>query len=162
MTQTFWSDVDRYLSERFAPSDAVLDAVLASTAEAGLPPANVTPAQGKLLLVLARLCRARTILELGTLGGYSTIWLARALPADGRLVTLEAETRCAEVARASIDRAGLAGLVELRVGPALETLPQLAAEGAAPFDLIFIDADKRNNPAYLDWALRLSRPGSLI
>jgi predicted O-methyltransferase YrrM len=139
-----------------------LDAAIAASAAAGLPPIAVTPNQGKLLGLLARVQGARTILELGTLGGYSTIWLARALPAGGRLVTLEAQAEYAEIARANIAHAGLAETVELRVGPALQTLPQLVNEGAGPFDLIFIDADKKNNPGYFDWSLKLSRPGTLI
>jgi len=162
VTQEQWTAVDRYLADLLVPSDASLEAALAASAEAGLPPADVSPTQGKLLQLLARLSGARMILELGTLGGYSTIWLARALPAGGRLVTLEADARYAEVARENIRQAGLAGAVELRVGPALELLPALAADGLGPFDLVFIDADKSNNPAYLRWALELSRPGSLI
>ena len=162
MTQEQWTAVDRYLADLLVPSDASLEAALAANAEAGLPPADVSPTQGKLLQLLARLSGARMILELGTLGGYSAIWLARALPAGGRLVTLEADPRCAEVARDNIARAGLASAVELRVGPALETLPLVAADGLGPFDLIFIDADKSGNPEYLRWALELSRPGSLI
>lgn len=150
MTAERWAAVDRYLEELFAPSDAALEA-----ARGG---AGVSPLQGKLLHVLARLQGARTILELGTFAGYSTIWLARALPADGRLVTIEADAGRAETARGNIARAGLADVVEVRVGPALELLPQLRG----PFDVVFLDADKRGNPEYLDWALRLSRPGSLI
>jgi len=162
VTQEQWTAVDRYLADLLVPSDASLAAALAASAAAGLPPADVSPTQGKLLQLLARLSGARMILELGTLGGYSAIWLARALPAGGRLVTLEADPRCAEVARDNIARAGLASAVELRVGPALETLPLVAADGLGPFDLIFIDADKSGNPEYLRWALELSRPGSLI
>ncbi len=144
------------------PPDPALEAALEAAAAAGLPPGEVSATQGKLLELLARVQGARTILELGTLGGYSTIWLARALPSGGRLVTLEADPAYAEVARANFVRAGLAEAVEVRVGPALETLPQLAAEGDGPFDLIFIDADKPSNPEYLEWALALSRPGTLI
>jgi predicted O-methyltransferase YrrM len=162
MAQKLWTAVDDYFSGLFVPSDEALDAALAASEDAGLPPINVAPNQGKLLMLLARLQGARQILEIGTLGGYSTIWLARALPSDGRLVTLEADPRHARVARANIAHAGLAGLVEIRVGPALETLPSLAAEGRAPFDLIFIDADKANTPDYFKWALSLSRRGSLI
>jgi predicted O-methyltransferase YrrM len=154
--------VDRHFADLLLPPDPVLEAALAASDAAGLPPHNVAPNQGKMLMLLARLQGARTILEIGTLGGYSTIWLARALPAGGTLVTLEADATYAEVARANIGRAGLADIVELRVGPALETLPRLATEGRGPFDLIFIDADKRNNPDYLAWALTLSRRGSLI
>jgi predicted O-methyltransferase YrrM len=139
-----------------------MDAVLRASAAAGLPPHNVSPNQGKLLQLLARIQGARSILEIGTLGGYSTIWLARALPAGGHLITLEANSKHAGVARANFARAGLADTVELRVGRALDTLPQLAAEGRGPFDVVFIDADKQNNPEYFVWALELSRCGSLI
>jgi predicted O-methyltransferase YrrM len=161
-TQERWTAVDRYITDLLVPEDAALEAALRDSAAAGLPPIAVTPNQGKLLALLARVQGARAILELGTLGGYSTIWLARALPAGGRLVTLEAEAEYAELARANIARAGLAESVELRVGPALQTLPQLVAEGAGPFDLIFVDADKKNNPGYFEWSLKLSRPGTLI
>jgi len=157
-----WTAVDDYIVEHLLPADAALESAVADSAAAGLPPISVTANQGKLLQLLARMQGARAILELGTLGGYSTIWLARALPAGGRLITLEAEPRYAELARANIARAGLAERVELRVGAALRTLPQLHAEGAGPFDLIFIDADKENYPGYFEWALRLSRPGTLI
>ena len=160
--QQRWTAVDSYIAEHLLPADAALDAAVADSAAAGLPPISVTPNQGKLLQLLARVQGARTILELGTLGGYSTIWLARALPPGGRLVTLEAEPRYAEIARANIARAGCAEQVELRVGPALQTLPELHTEGAGPFDLIFIDADKQNYPGYFEWSLRLSRPGTLI
>ncbi|MFN6561474.1 MAG: O-methyltransferase [Nostoc sp. ChiSLP01] len=162
MTQEQWTAVDRYLTDLFVPPDAVLDAALEASAAAGLPPHNVSPNQGKLLLLLAQLQGARTILEIGTLGGYSTIWLARGLPSDGYLITLEADPKHAEVAQSNIARADLSDVVEVRVGQALSTLPQLAAEGRGPFDLIFIDADKPNNPDYLAWALKLSRRGSLI
>ncbi len=162
MTQEQWTAVDRYLTDLFVPSDPVLDAALEASTAAGLPPHNVSPNQGKLLLLLAQLQGARTILEIGTLGGYSTIWLARALPSDGYLITLEADPKHAEVAQKNIARASLSDVVELRLGQALSTLPQLAAEGRSPFDLIFIDADKPNNPNYLAWALKLSRRGSLI
>jgi predicted O-methyltransferase YrrM len=160
--QQRWTAVDRYITDLLVPEVQALDAAIAASAAAGLPPIAVTPNQGKLLGLLARVQGARTILELGTLGGYSTIWLARALPAGGRLVTLEAQAEYAEIARANIAHAGLAETVELRVGPALQTLPQLVNEGAGPFDLIFIDADKKNNPGYFDWSLKLSRPGTLI
>jgi predicted O-methyltransferase YrrM len=149
-----WEDVDRYLRELFAPAD------LRDSEAAGLPSIQVTPTQGKLLHLLARATEARRILELGTLGGYSAIWLARALPPDGALITLEADPRHAEVARANLDRAGVSGLVEIRVGPALETLPQLV--GTGPFDLIFIDADKVGYPDYFGWSLRLAGAGSVI
>ena len=156
-----WTAVDRYLTDLLVPPDPVVEAALSIGAEAGLPPHEVSPTMGKLLHLLARSLGARSILEIGTLGGYSTIWLARALPADGRLITLEAVPERAEVARANIARAGLESLVELRLGRALETLSRLA-EGGGPFDLIFIDADKTGNPDYLAWALELSRRGSLI
>ncbi|MBP5977352.1 O-methyltransferase [Brasilonema sp. CT11] len=162
MTQEQWTAVDRYITDLFVPPDAALDATLQTSAAAGLPPHNVSPNQGKLLLLLAQIQRARTILEIGTLGGYSTIWLARSLPADGRLITLEADPKHAEVARANIAHAGLSDVVELRLGRALDTLPQLVAEGSDPFDLIFIDADKPRNPDYFAWALKLSRRGTLI
>jgi predicted O-methyltransferase YrrM len=162
MTQELWTAVDRYIGDRLLAEDPVLDAALAASDAAGLPAIAITPNQGKLLGLLARIHGARSILELGTLGAYSTIWLARSLPAGGRLVTLEANPHYADVARANIANAGLAETVQLRVGPALQTLPELAAEGAGPFDLIFIDADKQNYPGYLEWSLKLSRPGSLI
>jgi predicted O-methyltransferase YrrM len=162
MTQEQWSAVDRYIAETLLSPDAALDAALKTSLDAGLPAINVTPNQGKLLQLLAQAQRAQNILEIGTLGGYSTIWLARALPPDGRLITLEFDPKYAEVARANIARAGLADLVEVRVGAALETLPQLARERRGPFDFIFIDADKVNYPGYFTWALKLSRPGTLI
>jgi predicted O-methyltransferase YrrM len=157
-----WKAVDEYLDDLLVPADPTLEATLLASANAGLPRGNVAPNQGKLLMLLARSVRARAILEFGTLGGYSTIWLARGLDAGGRLVTLEADSQYAAVARANIARAGLTDAVELRVGRALDSLTQLAAEGAGPFDLVFLDADKANNAAYFDWALRLSRPGTLI
>jgi predicted O-methyltransferase YrrM len=162
MNQEQWSGVDRYFCDLLAPRDAALEAALAASAAAGLPPINVAPNQGKLLQLLARAQGARTILEIGTLGGYSTIWLARALPAGGRLVTLEADPKHAEVARANLARAGLAEIVEVRVGRAGETLPQLVAEKRGPFDLIFIDADKASYPEYFAWSLRLAHVGTLI
>jgi predicted O-methyltransferase YrrM len=162
MNQELWTDVDNYLVENLIPADPALDKALKSNQAAGLPTIDVAPNQGKLLHLLARIQGARRILEIGTLGGYSTIWLARALPSDGNLVTLEVEAKHAEVARANIERAGLSSLVQLRLGPALESLLQLQKEGAKPFDLIFIDADKQNIPAYLEWSLRLSRPGTVI
>jgi predicted O-methyltransferase YrrM len=162
MTQELSSAVDDYIVEHLIEPDPALEAALADSAAAGLPPIAVTPNLGKLLQLILRLAGARTVLELGTLGGYSTIWLAGALPADGRLVTLEANPDYAALAQANIARGGYAELVEIRVGPALQTLPVLAEEGAGPFDAIFIDADKKNNPGYLEWALRLSRPGTLI
>jgi predicted O-methyltransferase YrrM len=162
MSQEQWAAVDQYIADLLMPADPALEAALQASAAAGLPAINVTPNLGKLLMLLAQVCGARAILEIGTLGGYSTIWLARALPAGGRLITLEAEPRHAEIARANIARAGLSNVVELRLGLALETLPQLAAERRGPFDLIFIDADKPNIPEYFAWALKLSRRGSLI
>jgi predicted O-methyltransferase YrrM len=157
-----WSKVDDYVGGLLALHDDALDAALKASDEAGLPEIQVSPPQGKLLQLLAQAVSARTVLEFGTLGGYSTIWLGRGLPADGRLITLEADPGYAEVARENIERAGLEGVVELSVGSALETLPQLDAEGAGPFDLTFIDADKGNTPDYFAWALDHSRPGSLI
>ena len=162
MSQQQWAAVDRYFTDLLLPPDAALDAAMAASEAAGLPAISVTPPMGKLLHLLARVHGARNVLEVGTLGGYSTIWLARAMPAGGRLVTLEIDPKCAEVARANISRAGVEEVVELRLGPALETLPLLAAEGRGPFDLIFIDADKPNNPGYFGWALKLSRVGTLI
>jgi predicted O-methyltransferase YrrM len=162
MTLEQWTAVDKYITGLFVPSDPALDAALDASVAEGLPPINVSPPQGKLLMLLAKLARARTILEIGTLGGYSTIWLARSLPADGRLITLEMDPKHAKIAGANIARAGLASIVELRLGRALETLPQVAAEGRSPFDLIFIDADKQSNPEYFSWALKLSHKGTLI
>ena len=160
--QEQWTAVDRYLTDLFVQPDPALEAALQASAAAGLPPIQVSPNQGKLLFLLAQVQAARNILEIGTLGGYSTVWLARALPGNGRLITLELDEKFAAVARANIARAGLADVVELRLGRALETLPQLAAEGRGPFDLIFIDADKATYPDYFKWALKLSRRGSLI
>lgn len=162
MDRERWGEVDAYLGDLLAPLEPALEESSRAAASAGLPPAEVSPTQGRLLHLLARIQGARTILEVGTLGGVSTIWLARALPADGRLITLEANVGYAGAARANLARAGLEGIVEVRVGPALETLPQLAAEGAGPFDLIFLDADKQHNPEYFVWALELSRRGSVI
>ena len=162
MSDETWTAVERYFSDVLGLSDPVLEETLAASAAAGLPAINVSPTQGKLLQLLAQAIGARAILEIGTLGGYSAIWLARALPPGGRLITLEADRAHADIARANIARAGLAGVVDVRLGKALETLPQLEAAGVAPFDLVFIDADKPNNAAYFDWAVRLSRPGSLI
>lgn len=158
-----WRAIDEYIVEQLLTSEErAFERALRESEAAGLPPIAVTAPQGKQLELLARIHSARTILELGTLGGYSTLWLARALPPGGRLVTLELEPRYAELARANIARAGFADVVEQRVGPALQTLAELAAEGAGPFDLIFIDADKANYPGYLEWSLKLSRPGTLI
>jgi predicted O-methyltransferase YrrM len=162
MTQAVWTQVDDYFTGLLAPSDAALDAALAASDAAGLPPHNVAPNQGKLLLLLAQLQGASKILEIGTLGGYSTIWLARALPKGGRVVTLEANPKHADVARANLARAGLSEIVDLRVGPALDSLAALSREGQGPFDVIFIDADKPNNPGYLAGALKLAKRGTLI
>ncbi|MEV8389894.1 MULTISPECIES: O-methyltransferase [unclassified Streptomyces] len=162
MSQEQWNAVDRYFTDQLAPADEALSAALAASDAAGLPAIAVAPNQGKLLQLLARLQGARTVLEIGTLGGYSTIWLARALPEDGKLISLEYDPRHAEVARANLAHAGLDKIAEVRTGPALETLPVLAAEDAGPFDLVFIDADKGNNPHYVEWALKLTRPGSVI
>ncbi|HZK78143.1 MAG TPA: O-methyltransferase [Gemmatimonadaceae bacterium] len=162
MSQDTWSAVDNYIDDELALSDAILDAAIAANAAGGLPAIDVTASQGKLLQLLARLAGAKRILEIGTLGGYSTIWLARALPPDGRLITLEFEPKHAAVAKLNIERAGLSHIVEVRTGAALDSLPVIEAENAGPFDLFFIDADKVNNPVYLDWAIRLSRRGSVI
>jgi len=157
-----WTAVDDYVTGALAEEDAALVNALAASQAANLPAINVTAPQGKFLHLLARTYGARRILEIGTLGGYSTIWLARALPVGGTMISIEAEPRHAAVARANLARAGVAHLVDLRVGRALDVLPQLDREGAAPFDLTFIDADKPNTPEYFEWALRLSRPGSVI
>jgi predicted O-methyltransferase YrrM len=162
MTQELWTEVDRYIVENLIPRDSLLEEALKANVAAGLPTIDVAPNQGKLLHLLARIQGAKRVLEIGTLGGYSTIWLARALPSDGRLVTLEAEAKHANVAKANIERAGLSSLVELRLGPALDSLALLHQEGVPPFDFIFIDADKQNIPRYLEWSLRLSRPGTVI
>jgi predicted O-methyltransferase YrrM len=160
--QKQWDAVDAFLGNSLLRSDPVLDAALEASAAAGLPPIQVSPCQGKLLQMLVQIHAAHNILEIGTLGGYSTIWLARALASGGRLVTIELDPHHAKVASGNIARAGLASLVDLRIGPALEILPNLATEIRAPFDLIFIDADKASTPDYFSWALKLSRKGSLI
>jgi len=157
-----WSSVDDYVTGLLAPHDAALEAALSAGSAAGLPAIQVSPPQGKLLQLLARSIGASAILEFGTLGAYSTIWLAKALPEGRRLITLESNPAYAEVAQENIVRAGLDEVVDLRVGPALDVLPELHAEGAGPFDLTFIDADKESSPAYFDWALDHSRPGALI
>jgi len=157
-----WRQVDDFLDTLLGSPDPALEAALQASAAAALPAIQVSPSQGKWLHLLARAVKARRVLEVGTLGGYSTIWLARALPPDGRLVTLEVDPRHAEVARTNLHRAGVVDRVEVRLGRALETLPQLAAEGAGPFDLSFIDADKPSTAEYFDWAVRLSHPGSII
>jgi predicted O-methyltransferase YrrM len=162
MTQQLWTLVDNYITDLFVPFDPVMQETLATSEAAGLPSISVAPNEGKLLMLLAQICGARNILEIGTLGGYSTIWLARGMASGGSLITLEASAKHADIARINIARAGLANIVEVRVGPAADTLPQLAAEGRRPFDLIFIDADKESYPEYLAWALKLARPGSLI
>lgn len=162
MSQDTWTAVDEYLSELLAPSDEVLDAALQTSREAALPPIQVAPNQGKLLMLLAQAAVARRILEIGTLGGYSTLWLARALPSDGRLVTLEAVELHATVARSNIARAGLSEVVEVRLGQAHQTLAEMVDEGEEPFDFIFIDADKPGYPEYLRRSLQLSSPGALI
>ncbi|MEU2581985.1 O-methyltransferase [Streptomyces avermitilis] len=161
-SQQLWDDVDDYFTTLLAPEDEALTAALRDSDAAGLPHINVAPNQGKLLQLLAEIQGARRILEIGTLGGYSTIWLGRALPPDGRLISFEYDAKHAEVARRNLARAGLDGIAEVRVGPALESLPKLADERPEPFDLVFIDADKVNNPHYVEWALKLTRPGSLI
>ena len=160
--QRTWNEVDQYLTDLLVPPEPALDAALAAIAAANLPAQSVSPLQGKLLHLLARISQARQILEIGTLGGYSAIWLARALQSGGRLITLERKPRHAAIARENIARAGLADVVDVRLGRALDSLALLQMQGLAPFDLIFIDADKVNNPAYLAWALKLSRPGSVI
>ena len=162
MSEQLWSAVDAYLCDLLIPGDPALDAALQASASAGLPPIQVAPNQGKLLQLLARMIGARRILEIGTLGGYSTIWLARALPPDGTLITLEADAKHADVARANFSRAGVDRQIDLRLGLALDTLKQISTEGIAPFDLVFVDADKANIPAYFSFALDLTRRGGLI
>ena len=162
MAQDGWTAVDRYIDDLLVRPDEVFGEVQKDAAAAGLPAISVSASQGKLLHLLARLIGARRILELGTLAGFSGIWMARALPSDGRLVTIEMDPAHANVAQRSFDRAGVAALVEIRLGAALQVLPQLEREGAEPFDMVFIDADKGNYAAYLDWAIRLARPGALI
>jgi predicted O-methyltransferase YrrM len=162
MSQDRWTAVDDYSDAALVPADPTLDAALQAIADAGLPDISVSPAQGKLLHLLALAQGARRILEIGTLGGYSAIWLARALPPGGRLVTLESDPLHAEVARANLASAGVGDISEVRVGRALDTLPLLDADGDGPFDLIFIDADKPSYPDYLAWSVRLSRPGTMI
>lgn len=159
---TDYAKVDEYLVEKLLPKDAALDAALASNREAGLPTIDVAPNQGKLLSMLAQIQGAKDILEIGTLGGYSTIWLARAVPAGGRVVTMEYEPKHADVARKNVARAGLEKVVDIRVGAALDSLAALAKDNPRPFDFVFIDADKSNNPNYLEWALKLTKVGSLI
>jgi predicted O-methyltransferase YrrM len=157
-----WAAVDEYLTRTLLPDDGALEATLRSEEEQGLPPINVSAPQGMLLHLLAKAVHARAVLELGTLAGYSTIWMARALEPGGRVVTCELDPHHAEVARRNFERAGVSDRVDLRVGPALDLLAEVEKEGVGPFDLVFIDADKDNYPHYVDWALRLTRPGSLI
>lgn len=157
-----WDEVDRYFEAVLVPSDPDLDEAIAANHAGGLPAHDVSRTQGKLLHLLVRIQQARSVLEIGTLGGYSTIWLARALPPGGRLISLEIDPRHAGIARSNLRRAGALSQVDVRVGPALDSLRILKEEGAGPFDFIFIDADKPNNPAYLEWALALARPGTLI
>jgi predicted O-methyltransferase YrrM len=158
--QQQWSAVDEYLVNALIPDDIIFDKILANNSAAGLPAIDVAPNQGQFLQLLVKITQAKRILEIGTLGAYSSVWMARALPTDGKLVTLEADPHHAEVAKKNIKLAGLEEIIELHVGPAVETLPLLA--GIAPFDMIFIDADKPSNPIYLEWALKYSRPGTLI
>jgi len=162
VAQETWNAVDGYIAKQLLVPDAALEAALRSSDAAGLPAINVSPPQGKLLMMLAQMHGARRVLEVGTLGGYSTIWLARGLPPDGRIVTLEVDPKHAKVAAANVAHAGLSDRVEIVVGPALDTLAGLAARKGVPFDLVFIDADKPNNPSYFAWALKLSRKGSVI
>lgn len=157
-----WSDVDAYITDRLLPPDAAREAALTAAEAAGLPAINVSPAQGRMLTILARLVRARRILEIGTLAGYSTLFLAEGLEPGGRIVTLEIDPRHAAVARETFARAGIADRVDLREGPAIASLPKILEEGGDPFDMVFIDADKPSNPDYLAFALKLSRPGTLI
>lgn len=160
--QSSWSSMEQYFDSALLSSDDILDSVLAANAAAGLPNYDVTPSQGKLLHLLVRLQQPKFVLEIGTLGGYSSIWLARALPAGGKLVTLELEPHHAEVARENFVRAGVEDKIDLRIGDALETLCELEAANAGPFDFVFIDADKQRNPEYFSHAITLSRSGSLI
>jgi len=160
--EALWDQVDAYLTDTFVPRDEAFAAALAESEKAGLPAIQVSPPQGRLLELLARSLRARSILEIGTLGGYSTLWLARGLAPGGRILTLEVDAKHAEVARGNFERAGRAGSIELRLGPALETLPRLVGERAGPFDLVLVDAAKANLPDYFSWSLELSSPGTLI
>jgi len=162
MNETIWADVDRYIGDTVVPQDEVLTEAIRASEAAGLPSIAVSASQGKLLHIIARAMGTRSALEIGTLGGYSTIWIARALLGGGHMITLEADPKHAEVARANIARAGFAEVVDVRLGKALDTLPKLKAENQGPFDLVFIDADKVNIPQYYEWSLKLTRPGSLI
>jgi len=160
--QDLWAAVDDYATGRLIGNDPALDGVLAASENAGLSGGPISASQGRMLELLVRISDSRRVLEIGTLGGYSTIWLARGLPADGQVITLELDARAAEVARSNIASVGLADRIEVRVGAALQSMQDLVAEGGEPFDLIFIDADKQNNPGYLEWALKLSRAGTVI
>ena len=162
MNQQIWNAVDKYFGNTLVSSDSILDSALRDSDAANLPQHNVAPNQGKLLQIFAQMIGAKRILEIGTLGGYSTIWLARSVPSDGRVVTLEANSEYAEVAAKNIERANLTDIVDIRVGRAIDTLAELVKEGSSPFDFIFIDADKPNNPDYLKWSIELSRPGTII
>ncbi len=162
MDETLWNDVDRFFTDTLLVPDPVFDATLRAADDAGLPPINVSAPQGMLLHVLVRALGARRVLEIGTLAGYSTIWMARAVPDGGSVTTLELDPRHAEVARRNFARAGLDGVVELRLGPAVDSLAVIEQEGRGPFDFVFIDADKPSYPEYVRWALRLARPGTLV
>ncbi len=162
MNQKTWGEVEAYFNQLFFPHDPILDEAIEASNKAGLPEIAVEPSLGKFLMLMVQIQGAKTILEIGTLGGYSTIWLARGLPKDGRLITLEAVPEHAQVARQNIALAGLGSMVDVRVGNALDTLPELLDDPASPFDFVFLDADKPNNPNYFEWSLKLSRPGSII
>ncbi len=162
MNNDIFSSVDNYIAKLFNPADAALENTEAEIEKENIPQISVSPNQGKFLHLLAKLCNAKKILEIGTLGGYSTIWMARALPNNGKLITLELEQHHADVAQKNIAAAGLANIVDIRLGKAIDLLPKLVAEGAGPFDMIFIDADKPPYTEYFEWALKLSRPGTLI
>lgn len=162
MSEDLWSSVDSYLTRKLLPPDEILESVLRDSTDAGLPAINVTPTQGRFLNLLARIQGAKHVLEIGTLGGYSTLWLARALPPEGSLVTIERDPQCASLARRNFERAGLSTLIDVREGSALQVLPQLKSEHRPPFDFVFLDADKEHHPDYFEWALELSRPGTVI
>jgi predicted O-methyltransferase YrrM len=162
MSQDIWTSVDSYLGEVLVRQDRHLDAAVAASDAAGLPPIQVSPPQGKLLAILIEMMGAKSVLEVGTLGGYSTIWMAKSLPANGRLVTIEIDPKHAEVAQQNFNRAGLGDKIELRTGNARDILPDMIDDGAGPFDFVFIDADKASNPDYFGWALEMSRPGTVI
>jgi len=162
MVEPVWTEIDSYFEKKLVGADPALAACLRASADANLPDIQVSPVQGRLLHLIAKLHGARRILEVGTLGGYSAICLARALPPDGKLITLEIDPKHADVARSNLDHAGLSDKVEIRLGPALDSLPKIASEGAGPFDMFFLDADRPNNRAYLDWVLRLSAPGAVL